>query len=248
MKLSITLLIVISLLGYTSSFSQESTQMKHWYFNGKQIEFTEASASVQELATQHQYTASCANGVYNQQGEVLFNVIDGSVYNRNGELIDYITDSNPWFEIVGDNPIVEAIEQLGMETNIVSVPGNCSKFYIIYSNFQFNLADGEQPCCLSVNQTFYYSVIDMSLNNGLGGFAPGQKDVLIDVPTDEPDVTWGMAVSRLKSNNTRNLYVAGGGDGSQNDKVFKLIIDEFGIGSTQMLYESGVSFWWHIRA
>ena len=52
------------------------------------------------------------------------------------------------------------------EINICPIPGDPDKFYVIYN---------DQVC-----SPLYYSIIDMSLNGGLGDVAPGTLNTLID--------------------------------------------------------------------
>ncbi len=105
--------------------------------------------------------------VCNEQGQLLFYTEGTIAWNRNG---DKMADSLvPIRErIVGTTTPTSSSCQ---GTVIVPMPGSDSRYYIFSL---FSIEYGTDYGRL------YYSIVDMSLNNGLGGVDPGQKAILLD--------------------------------------------------------------------
>ncbi|PJB58262.1 MAG: hypothetical protein CO098_09575 [Bacteroidetes bacterium CG_4_9_14_3_um_filter_41_19] len=120
-----------------------------------------------------------ANGAFDQNGNLLFYIVEESIYNSSGASVGYLDFNDGSFSL----PM--------RETTITPVPGNINKFYVIYS---FGRS--------FTGQDVLYSTIDCSngnctiINNGnlLNHSTAGNIN--------------GIAVSRLFSNNTRRMYLA----------------------------------------
>lgn len=69
------ILSAISVLAFTIAYSQQD-QQKTWYFNGKSLNFADGVPQVESLNVEHTVTGSATNGVHNNDGDLLFHIID----------------------------------------------------------------------------------------------------------------------------------------------------------------------------
>ncbi len=106
-------------------------------------------------------TEGCAS-VCDAQGKLLFYSEGNKVWDRQHNLMPN------GFGIVAANERVETSAQAAL---IVPVPGSADQYYL-FSVGVVNMTFGPA--------TLYYSVIDMTLNNGMGNIVPGRKGIVID--------------------------------------------------------------------
>lgn len=69
---------------------------------------------------------SVANGVYDDNGNILFYVRDYDIYGPTGQIVGEL----PWYDL---DVCEEAYTYLNLEINIVPIPGTCREYYVIYS-------------------------------------------------------------------------------------------------------------------
>lgn len=109
------------------------TQMRNWVILPNRIQLIYGSnPQVNSIsgASSAQYKA--ANGVFDENNNLLFYVRDGEVYDASSNYIGWVVGSNPLKEVV-----------------IVPVPGQCKKYYVIVAEFSgFAIAK------------IYYSTVD----------------------------------------------------------------------------------------
>lgn len=229
------ILSAISVFAFAITHGQDQ-QQKAWYFNGKSLNFTDGVPQIESLNVEHTETASAANGVHDNSGDLLFHVIDNAIYDKEGNLMSIVTNTDIVdLSLPGSPPY--AVLQMGSEVNFVNVPGSCSKFYVIYSNIDVHPNSSQGT--YHAEQNFLYSIVDMSLNDGLGDIEPGTIDTPISFPIDIINQRFGMAISKERPNGTLNMYVGGGGYGSPPfDQVYKTVIDENGISTPTLIYET----------
>lgn len=63
------ILSAISVLAFAIAYGQQD-QQKTWYFNGKSLNFTGSTPQVESINAEHVLTASAANGVHDNSGDV----------------------------------------------------------------------------------------------------------------------------------------------------------------------------------
>jgi gliding motility-associated-like protein len=118
-----------------------------------------------------------------------------------GNLLFYSSGSNNWDRngnlmpngsgLLGNGPFISGINTGSsmMGVAIVNSPANPQQYYMITTNsWEENLYNA------------YYSVIDMSLNGGLGDVMPGQKNILLDTGVIE-----GVVIE--KANTCGNYWI-----------------------------------------
>jgi len=213
--LSYVLSLTIICFAYIGNAQQ--TQLKKWYLDARQIDFTENPPIVENMISldvpmAQVTTDGATNGIYGVDGTMLLYVDKNMVvYNQYGNVITSLLTS-------------VAYADSGPEIMIVPVPANTCQYYIIYSGRLSN-TDG------SVN----YTVIDLSENDGLGGVI-GDLDMELFELSFSP--IGGFAIGSLRNNNTRLLYHTSNNNADgEGCKLRKCIIASDGITVDQTIYQ-----------
>ena len=169
-------------------------QMRTWTLPPNRLNFAPTSSSVAlPLASAGQYRV--ANGAYDTNGNLLFYVKDLNVYKADGTSMGALTGytySNPNAVGCGGNPITANVQF--KEIAIVPVPNSCSKYYVIWTGT--SLCNAQQAYA-------HYATVDVAVNtvtnlastSNLGGAF---------------SVSAAIAVSKVKADGFRKLYVQGG--------------------------------------
>lgn len=109
------------------------------------------------------------SSVCDSSGQFLFYTEGSYVWDKNGNLMPNGSDiTNNGFTTDADNPTFGTSQG----SLIVPMPDSANKYYI------FSLASYDQM--LGSIGRLYYSVVDMSLNSGLGDVIPGRKGIPLD--------------------------------------------------------------------
>ena len=153
------------------------------------------------------------NLMHDKNGNLLFFIVDGNIYDARGEFIDGVD----FLGLPSGFPIG------GPEYLIVPVPGSDMEYYLITKTVDPNFVN--QNSCGNEADLFV-ARLDMcvpSLNNGLGFVVSTQ---IINVTSTEPgENTLHLAASKEQPGNVRFLWVGGA------EKIHKFIID--GVGVTE---------------
>lgn len=229
--LLITKLLLLGLVN--SSFGQ--TGLKRWYFNGNEVDFSTGVPQVNPLPASALNPNSATHGMYGNNGKPLFQVIDGKIYNKVGNLVaDFHTASFPAQPTFLFSPRSE----YGYETEIIPVPGSeCSKFYVFYLQAIFSTTGlGAPPFH---GHILRYSEYDLTLNNGQGGLNPSiTNQYLIDYQFDGyPSLT--VQKSDLQGN--YRLYVAGSKNKTMPNnqtEVYRINVTSSGVSSPVFIWGS----------
>lgn len=213
MKKSIYLLLLIFILSFIS-FNASVAQNKTWIFPDKLVRFS-PTPSVTSLPNNTGITSNQSyNAMQDANGNLLFYVVDGSIYDADGNWIDNILNNEVPGNLAAGFP----------EVCLVPVPSSCTKYYIIAAEAtSFSVGSNPMP---------FYVTLDMSLpnpnnNNLTQGALVGQNSITINQNVNYAvhANTMHLAVSKIRSNNTRYLFV------SDNSYLFRFPITSTGIGA-----------------
>ncbi len=150
-------------------------------------------------------TSEGSASVCNANGELLFYTEGSLVWNRNHQLMPNGTDL---VYLPLSYPNTTPTNSTTQGAQIIPVPDEPHKYYI------FSLTSIEYG---SYTGRLYYSVVDMSLNGGLGDVISGQKGILIDsmltekmtaVPGDRCNV-WLLAMAQNAQIKAYNISGSG---------------------------------------
>lgn len=116
-------------------------------------------------------------------GELLFYTDGDTVWNKNGTVMANGARLATSFTYPGN--ITNPVASTSQGALIVPMPDNPGKFYVFsltnYSYYQLTLIDPTKP---DKSGFLYYSVVDMSLNGGLGDVVAGEKGIPVDTVTN----------------------------------------------------------------
>jgi hypothetical protein len=188
------LLVLLMVLNAFGAFAQN--QMKTWYMDNSTIDFSTGIPILNANGDPNNYPPNVANGCYGIANNTLFTVRDNAVINQLGNTIftlptGNITVGNLQYVTIGFGP----------EMIITQVPGQCSKYYIIYDRI-CNLVQNNGLVQYSI---LMYSTVDMSANNGLGGVG-NANGVALDPNNIYVNKYRGMVLSK-PNGNQRYLYL-----------------------------------------
>lgn len=158
-RLSVTIFLCCLI---TAMLQAQNPQSRKWIVPPQQVSFpgTTVSAlpsSSNALEYNGQVANDASNVMHDVNGNLLFFIVDGTVYDKNGFLISDIY--NP---LTYPNKVTGTSEYL-----IIPVPGNCTQYYLVAGSYDFpnvsvNLSGVPHP---------YYITLDMSLPNQ-NGYGP----------------------------------------------------------------------------
>lgn len=231
-KICLLLFTKLILIGLAStSFGQ--TGLKRWYFNGNEVDFSTGVPIVNTLPAARVNPKSGSHGMYGSNGDPLFQIIDGNVYNKFGNLVANLLTISP---NTGPNyNHVRATDEYAYEMEIVPVPGSeCSKFYIFHLESIVSTTSSSSTY-LALGHVLRYSEYDLALNNGQGGITPTLADVfLVDFPSEGiPSVT----ASKPDISGNIKIYVAGNRNFIET-AVYRIDVFNGGVSTPQMIWQS----------
>jgi hypothetical protein len=132
---------------------------------------------------------------YDDQGQLLFFMVDGKIYNRDGYLLVANTPGTQYYQYYDED---------GLDYQIIKVPGHCDKFYIIKDRCKVLNTD-TGVASLDQDLLFDVYVLDMSLQNHFFPNHPDRKGRLVNVinpPAGYPVNFTAIALQSLPSANS----------------------------------------------
>jgi hypothetical protein len=200
-KQALSILLSLSTIAV---FSQ--TQQHVWEFKNHEIDFTSGTPQV-NVTDNDLIDYNNSHGIHDENGNMILKVVDGNVYNKFHQGIGGL--------------IGEQVDSDG-SLQIIPFSNNQCKYYIVY------LVDKG----LSYAQfTFYYAIVDLSLNNGNGEIIA--NDILHSSPESQSGFKYeDFATSTIKNaNGDRYLYSIGLKyiSTTQNVKIRKYLVNDSGI-------------------
>ncbi|MBO9703805.1 MAG: T9SS type A sorting domain-containing protein [Sporocytophaga sp.] len=196
----ITLLIVLCCILLSNLIAQ--TQQNYWVVPPNKIDFTGTPTSSSLPGSPSASTYLNSNGVFDENGNILFYLQDNSVYNSSGSTIGSLANYGSYVDLQD-------------EIAIVPVPGSCTEWYVIYSKHTG-----------TVGVALLYSKVNVS-SSGVVTFVSNGN--LIETNTSN---LVGIAVSRIKAGNIRNLYCVA----YPSVRSFQISSSGIGSGSTVVTY------------
>ncbi|WP_299523105.1 3-coathanger stack domain-containing protein [Winogradskyella sp.] len=216
----VTLVLIFPLL------SNAQLENANWYFgdnvissqNGGGLNFNNGTVSVLTDGKTEDAFSSTAT-VSDENGNLLFYTDGSSVWNKNHNKMSGGNNSLNGFYTV----------------SVVPFPGDSDKYYIftIGSDGTFNL-------------DYFYSIVDMSLNNGLGNVDTNSLNTNLNIlpyTSFNPDGSFDIKGEMQRKS---NIVVAKHSDGESYwlilnpfDVFFVLKIDSNGISSNPIIYDEG---------
>ncbi len=221
----LTIMILVVTFG-SFRINAQNTQMQHWYIGGENIDFTSPNLSTYNIANLPNSTnkPGNSNGIYDENGNVIFYVDDGTLYNSNGTNIFT-------FAYTGSN------YGRVIECSIVPVPGNCQTYYVIYStaNESFGVTD---------HAILSYGIVTV---NGTSLTAVNGSQIAGYSGSNTGIRRCGFAVSKkINISGEKYLYVVEGY--TSNGDVKRFLIDNSGIHFQSTILSStstGSDIWYY---
>jgi hypothetical protein len=173
MKSKLLVRLIVSVSFCLSFVVSVSSQSPLWIYGNKLIHFSETGITTSNLpqpgtdSTLHyigQIPNKGQNCQFDDQGNLLFFIIDGNIYDSEGYIIA------PYSEFANENgsPVMSCYSDDIASTN---VPGYCNKFYLFYTVQDLQ----------SSSQTYSYcSILDLEAQNPFFPGMPNRKGSLIN--------------------------------------------------------------------
>ncbi len=174
MKKSIPILVVLFLLFTEAIYSQNEANIWHFGFHVG-LDFNSGNPVV--LAGVGHYSNDANATMSDSLGNFLFSFSGTTIWNRDGDIMQN-----------GDGIIGHDGTSQG--ALIVPLPGSDSKYYV------FSVSAQDFP------MGFHYSVVNMKLDNGLGGVEPEKKNIEINMGDNALD-----KITAVKHINKRDIWV-----------------------------------------
>ena len=228
MKKIVTHLIVFILfLIHYSTFAQK--QNNQWQFSHSKINFNTNPPSV--VASPPDYDPDGYN-LYSSvadrnTGNLLFYATKSQVWNANNQKMsngNMSKDSSGRLVMIPLGPLFEDY----IPFIIVPKPGSSSLYYIITKSSFHNYDDNTHL------PGIFYSVVDMTLNGGLGDVVLGQKNRLLFQTKGG-----GSAMAVIPASDGVSFWLIGS---DTANALFSLKIDSKGFQATPVRYKTGVNF------
>ncbi|MBW6481679.1 MAG: gliding motility-associated C-terminal domain-containing protein [Vicingaceae bacterium] len=192
----------------------EAKRATHWYFgNGAGLDFSSGNPVAVTNGALHSIEG-CAT-MSDTSGNLLFYTDGDTVWDRTHNAMPNGTglSSNICGNIFQNSSMQGAL--------IVPHPGNTNQYYLFTTGCGENFG----------NDGFRYSLIDMSLNSGLGNVVNSEKNILLFAPCVE-------AQSATLHANGVDFWVVAHEYNNSNFRIYK--IDSFGLNITPQIIPTGL--------
>ena len=191
----------------------QNLKTAQWRFgNGAGLDFN--SGTAQAVSPSHAMNAleECSS-IADAAGNLLFYSNSKTVWNRNNVAM-----------FNGTGLLGESANAQGL---IVAKPGTTDQYYIIYNAWNNNVTVG-----------LSYTLVDMSLQNGLGAVVPGQKNIVIDSTGGSEDF------SAVHHTNGQDIWILYHKSGSFNnsDTLCSVLLTSNGFTTPIVTQSVGYSF------
>ncbi|RYD98844.1 MAG: gliding motility-associated C-terminal domain-containing protein [Sphingobacteriales bacterium] len=199
------LLLAISLQG------QGQNQNKNWHFGkGISINFNVLPLTVVQSNID---VIEGAAAVSDDNGHLLFYTMGCKIWNRNGVQMPNATG------LLGNGPFNGSVSGSGYRSvQIIKHPGNPNQYYVVSGDAY------EQA-----TRNLQYSLVDMSLDNGLGDVVPGQKNIQIMTNCSE-------YLSVFRGNDCNSYWLIARAENPQSGRpIYAFKVDQNGFNNTPVV-------------
>ena len=195
----ISMILLISLVSIGNAQQENS----NWYFgNQAGLNFNDGTSPPTTLTNSSMTSQRSAASVSDSSGNLLFYTDGINVWNNVHQIMPNATG------LFGNNEIAQSVL-------IVPDPNNASKYYIFTNRGNVMGLSG-----------IYYSIIDMSLDGGLGDIDVTQKNIILQgVGTYNKNLT----VILNSNDNSYWVVIFGSGDGIVSDTFYTYKVDALGV-------------------
>ncbi|WP_405569827.1 T9SS type B sorting domain-containing protein [Winogradskyella sp. Asnod2-B02-A] len=232
-----TFLLLIICFNSNNLFGQR--EAKNWYFGRNAgIEFT--SNSSQRLTDGNIEAAEGCASISDAQGNLLFYTDGFNVMNSNHELMN-VND-----ELLGHWSTTQS-------SIIIPKPNSNSIYYIFTLDVpttenaeyypdpnpdptHFNIFDDSSPSDDGLNNGLNYSIVDMTLNNGLGGITSSNNHLITYDPNNTEEIKFKCSekLTAVYNNDNSAIWILT----HFIDKFYLFKIDENGIDQTPIIQQT----------
>ena len=186
------IIFITVLLFFQHAFSQKETD--NWYFGNKAAIKFDNNNSPTILENNTMNTPYGSASISNDKGELLFYTNGAFIYNKQ----HYTMDNGD--RLTSDNSVTQ--------TSIIIPKPNNSSIYYLFTQRNTNVAPPFGP---TIPSGLYYSIIDMSLNNGLGAVI--EKNTYLNALTTEK-------LTAVHTSDGESIWLISFGKKNKNSTVF----------------------------
>jgi len=186
-------------------------QNKNWHFGiGISINFNVLPLTVVQSNID---VIEGAAAVSDDNGQLLFYTMGCKIWNKNGVQMPNATG------LLGNGPFIGPISGSGYRSvQIIKHPGNPDQYYVVSGDAY------EQP-----TRNLQYSLVDMSLDNGLGDVVPGQKNIQIMSNCSE-------YLSVFRGNDCKSYWLIARAENPQSARpMYAFKVDQNGFNNTPVI-------------
>ena len=154
-----------------------------------------------------------ASAVSDDNGQLLFYTMGCKIWNKNGIQMPNATG------LLGNGPFNNPVSGSGYRSvQIIKHPGNPNQFFVVSGDAY------EQP-----TRNLQYSLVDMSLDNGLGDVVPGQKNIQIMTNCSE-------YLSVFRGNDCNSYWLIARAENPQSARpLYAFKVDQNGFNNTPVI-------------
>lgn len=199
------------LLAMTSFHLWGQNQNKNWHFGiGISINFNVLPLTVTQ-SNINVIEGSAA--VSDDNGQLLFYTMGSKIWNRNGVQMPNATG------LLGNGPFNSPVSGSGYRSvQIIKHPGNPNQYFVVSGDAY------EQT-----TRNLQYSLVDMSLDNGLGDVVPTQKNIQIMTNCSE-------YLSVFRGNDCKSYWLVARAENPQTARpVYAFKVDQNGFNNTPVI-------------
>ena len=204
--------IILFLLLALSFSVKAQNQNKNWHFGiGLSINFNVLPLTIVQSNIN---VTEGASAVSDDNGQLLFYTSGHKIWNKNGVEMPNATG------LLGNGPfnVPNVIGSGYRSVQIIKHPGNPKQFFVVSGDAS------EQP-----TRNLQYSIVDMTLDNGLGDVVPGQKNIQIMTNCSEH-------LSVFRGNDCNSYWLIARAENPQSARpLYAFKVDQNGFNNTPVI-------------
>jgi hypothetical protein len=164
--------LLFFLLLFVLKTQSQNLQMKYWFISPKKVEFTATSTVLSNILGFPISASQVANGVYDDNGDLLFYISNNNVYDYNNTLLGNIISGGAEIIIVPFDNNENGVNRCTSKYNIFSTAGGFATEVCLYKTVldinSFYLAPSEKIDCLDAGVAQEFGAIAAGKINSIG--------------------------------------------------------------------------------